>query len=285
MVSDWYLYWEEEVEGATATTSAPVSSGPAPALLATTTVDASPAYYTSSYHTAKYWYPASCSGWHSLSKAYLEFPFRRSRIFSRSIRVAVKVRGANAWRRAEERLALSYAATMSRAMDIITEVKKLDLPLGQYVVIGSGIMAQLGLREANDVDIAVTAALYATLRASGDWDEEERYGKIFLKQGAVEINPRLDWERYATTTEEAIASATIIDGVPFINFNELVMFKRVLGRGRRIWLTSLLSRSTSQDEPVTPNAHAHQCRWRGGWRGAAWMRRCCSFIGHEQQLT
>ena len=32
-------------------------------------------YYTSSYHTAKYWYPASCSGWQSLSKAYLEtFP-------------------------------------------------------------------------------------------------------------------------------------------------------------------------------------------------------------------
>ena len=70
MVSDWYLYWEEEDEGTTATTSA-VQSAPH----ATTTVDASPAYYTSSYHTAKYWYPASCSGWHSLSKVYLEsFP-------------------------------------------------------------------------------------------------------------------------------------------------------------------------------------------------------------------
>ena len=72
----------------------------------------------------------------------------------------------------------------------------------------------------------------AKLRASGEWDEEERYGKIFLKQGAVEINPRLDWERYATTAEEAIASATIIDGVPFINLNELVMFKRALGRAK-----------------------------------------------------
>ena len=28
MVSDWYLYWQEEVEGATATTSAPVQSAP-----------------------------------------------------------------------------------------------------------------------------------------------------------------------------------------------------------------------------------------------------------------
>ena len=74
MVSDWYFYWEEEVEGATATASPPVQSAP-PLPQATTTADASPAYYTSSYHTAKYWYPASCSGWHSLSKVYLEaFP-------------------------------------------------------------------------------------------------------------------------------------------------------------------------------------------------------------------
>ena len=115
-------------------------------------------------------------------------------------------------------------------MNIIAEVQKLDLPLGQYVVIGSGIMAQLGLRETNDVDIAVTPDLYAKLRASGEWEEEERYGKIFLKKDAVEINPRLDWESYSTTAEEAIASATIIDGVPFMNLNELVAFKRALGR-------------------------------------------------------
>ena len=75
MVSDWYLYWHEEVEGTTSATSAPVQSASAPAPHATTTVDASSAYYTSSYHSAKYWYPASCSGWQSLSKAYLEaFP-------------------------------------------------------------------------------------------------------------------------------------------------------------------------------------------------------------------
>jgi hypothetical protein len=133
---------------------------------------------------------------------------------------------------AKKRLALLCAATMSRVMNIITEVKKLDLPLGEYVVIGSGIMAQLGLREANDVDIAVNPDLYAKLRASGEWEEEERYGKIFLKKDAVEINPRLDWESYSTSAEEAIASATIIDGVPFMNLNELVMFKRALGRAK-----------------------------------------------------
>ena len=75
MVSDWYFYWQEEVEGATATTLLRLRNPRQPAPQAATTADASPAYYTSSYHTAKYWYPASCSGWQSLSKAYLEtFP-------------------------------------------------------------------------------------------------------------------------------------------------------------------------------------------------------------------
>src|SRR5271165_3556365 len=38
MLSDWYFYWEEEVEGAATTTSAPVQSARAPAPHATTTV-------------------------------------------------------------------------------------------------------------------------------------------------------------------------------------------------------------------------------------------------------
>ena len=92
MTSDWYLYWEEEVEGVTPTgvtstastlqsaaavTPAPVQtvSVAAPAPQVTTAAAPAGAYYTSSYHTAKYWYPASCSGWHSLSSTYLEsFP-------------------------------------------------------------------------------------------------------------------------------------------------------------------------------------------------------------------
>jgi hypothetical protein len=72
MVSDWYLHWQQEVGGVTATTFAVqfISTVPQAA-----TADVSSTYYTSSYHTAKYWYPASCSGWQSLSKAYLEaFP-------------------------------------------------------------------------------------------------------------------------------------------------------------------------------------------------------------------
>lgn len=44
--------------------------------------------------------------------------------------------------------------------------------------------------------------------------------------------PQLDWEEYSTTTEEAIQTATIIDGIPFMNLNELCKFKEALGRDK-----------------------------------------------------
>src|SRR6516165_4732343 len=115
-------------------------------------------------------------------------------------------------------------------MNITEAVKRLRFPLGQYVVIGSGTLAALGLRKAEDIDISVLPELYNALRRDGDWDEEERYGKIFLKRHNVEINPQLHWDGYPTTVEEAIASALVIEGVPFMSIEELMRFKRALGR-------------------------------------------------------
>ncbi|OGZ06094.1 MAG: hypothetical protein A2845_01615 [Candidatus Lloydbacteria bacterium RIFCSPHIGHO2_01_FULL_49_22] len=115
-------------------------------------------------------------------------------------------------------------------MNIVERVKKLDLPAGEYVVVGSGILDALHIREAQDIDIAVVPALLARLRAKGGWEEEERYGKVFLKKGDIEIIPQLSWEDYPTTTEEAIDSAMIIEGVPFMNLAELCKFKKALGR-------------------------------------------------------
>ena len=116
-------------------------------------------------------------------------------------------------------------------MNIIERMKKLNLPQGQYVIIGSGPMDVLGIRPAHDIDIAVTPELFKTLHASGEWEEEERYGKIFLmRDGGLDINPELCWSDYPTTTAEAIASAFVIDGISFMNLEELKRFKIALGR-------------------------------------------------------
>lgn len=119
-------------------------------------------------------------------------------------------------------------------MGVVNKVKNLKLPFGKYVVIGSGIFEPLGIRLAGDIDIAALPELHEQLRSTGKWEEEIRYNKIFLKRDKIEINPELSWSDYQTTTEEAIASATVIDDIPFMNLDELRKFKKALGREKDI---------------------------------------------------
>ena len=115
-------------------------------------------------------------------------------------------------------------------MNITERIKKLKLPLGQYVIVGSAVLEALGIRSANDIDIAVTPKLFKKLQATGEWEQEERHGKIFLKQNNIDIIPQLSWSDYPTTTAEAITSALVINNIPFMNLEELKRFKLALGR-------------------------------------------------------
>lgn len=117
-------------------------------------------------------------------------------------------------------------------LSLTDKVKALNLPLDEYVVAGAGILEALNIRETNDIDLAVTPYLHKKLRESGEWEEEEKYGKIFLKKDKIDVIPKLDWEEYNTTTEDAIQTATIIDGIPFMNLDELCKFKTALGRDK-----------------------------------------------------
>lgn len=115
---------------------------------------------------------------------------------------------------------------------IIEKIKDLNFPANQYVVVGSGTLDALGIRKASDIDIAVLPELHKKLCENSDWEKIERYGKIFLKKEGIDIIPSLDWSEYPTTTEEAIKSALIIDGIPFLNLEELKKFKTALGRDK-----------------------------------------------------
>ncbi|OGD65171.1 hypothetical protein A2215_02485 [Candidatus Berkelbacteria bacterium RIFOXYA2_FULL_43_10] len=133
-------------------------------------------------------------------------------------------------------------------MSIIDKVKKLNLPSGQYIVYGSGILEALGFRESRDVDISVTKKLHQLLRESGEWREEIRYGKIFLKKNGIEINSQLDWDEYQTTTAEAIKTAKNVNGIPFLNIFETIKFKKALGRKKDLSDIKLLEQYLTKNE-------------------------------------
>lgn len=118
----------------------------------------------------------------------------------------------------------------NKKFNIFEKLKELNLPFGKYVIISSGTLDALGIRSASDIDIAVTKDLHEKLRNTKEWQEHELHGKIFLQKDIFTIIPQLDWERYKTTTEEAISSALIIENFPFMNLEELLKFKIAMGR-------------------------------------------------------
>ena len=115
-------------------------------------------------------------------------------------------------------------------MNIFKKLKQLNLPLGEYVLVGSGPLAARGIREASDLDIAVTRKLLEELIASKKFRKIKKYGRLFLEAENLDIITQLDWDDYPTKVEEAIKTADIINGFPFLNISETIKFKKALGR-------------------------------------------------------
>jgi len=118
-------------------------------------------------------------------------------------------------------------------MDIFEELKELNLPIGEYIVVGSGPMAARGIRECKDIDILVLEKLYNKLVIE-DWKIVEITGVtrklMVLKKGLFEINKDLKFGEYNPETQNLINNAEIINGIPFLSLPELIKFKTALGR-------------------------------------------------------
>ena len=60
-------------------------------------------------------------------------------------------------------------------------VKALRLPLDGCIVIGSGIMGELGIRESDDIDLILTEPLFESLVDRDGWYRIEKHGRpVFL---------------------------------------------------------------------------------------------------------
>src|SRR5260370_417002 len=108
-------------------------------------------------------------------------------------------------------------------MDIFGKVKELNLPLGEYVVFGSGPLAAHNIRPTRDVDLFVTPALYQGLKSAG-WEEKDWElrppGKYLSKDDLYEADDMWHYGDYNPKPEEIIAVAEIIQGIPFAPITE-----------------------------------------------------------------
>jgi hypothetical protein len=106
-------------------------------------------------------------------------------------------------------------------MGIAAEVKKLGLPKNSYIVVGSGIMSALNIRDSNDIDLTVTHDVFVMLQKQG-WEKGESDFTNVLQKYPFDVGE--EWA--GKTSEELLSTATVIDGVPFLSLGDLRDWKQ-----------------------------------------------------------
>lgn len=131
---------------------------------------------------------------------------------------------------------------MLTKQDIIEKMLALDLPLDQYVIVGSGSLAAHGIREANDIDMVVMPELFEALRRKG-WTEKIRpNGKPKLQLDQIEAMLDVNKEGFQPTTEELIERSVVIDGIRFTSLQDVRAFKVAYGREKDVFDIELIDR-------------------------------------------
>ena len=110
------------------------------------------------------------------------------------------------------------------------KVKALNLPLDQIIVIGSGILDQLGIRQASDIDLAASSDLMKKLsEESGDWikkfDDNQRF--YFIKDdGSAEVWDGWEFDGQVVSYDGLLDYVVEYDGVRFVNLEFLSRWKK-----------------------------------------------------------
>ncbi len=136
-------------------------------------------------------------------------------------------------------------------MDIITEVKKLNLDPEDYIVIGSGILSALKIRSTDDVDLVVTKEVYAKYKAKGWAEKIWAKGDPTISKGIYEMGT--DWgdDTSLFSLQELMADKVIVDGVNFISLNKLKQWKLAKGRAKDLADVTLINEYIKTHENIS----------------------------------
>jgi hypothetical protein len=118
------------------------------------------------------------------------------------------------------------------AARLLGKLRALALPEGDYAVFGSGPLAARGLLgELGDLDVVARGAAWERAKELGPVrSAPEGDPVVRLEGGAVEIfGGWLGWD-----IDALIDGAEMIDGLPFARLEDVLAFKRSLGRPKDI---------------------------------------------------
>lgn len=111
-------------------------------------------------------------------------------------------------------------------MDAHKELKKFGLNVENSIVIGSGILNALNIRESKDIDVVVTDSKYDELKASGQFRIGENHGKEILENEPFEIGPKWVVLGKSWKFEDLIEKSVILGWVRYNSLEFLLEVKK-----------------------------------------------------------
>jgi len=111
-------------------------------------------------------------------------------------------------------------------MDIKSKLNELGLNPDNSVVIGSGILNALNLRESKDIDVVVADEKYNELSDNSRFEKKQNHGREILDDGLFEIGT--NWTVVGKTWkfEDLLNHSVVIDGIRHNTIEFLLEAKR-----------------------------------------------------------
>lgn len=111
-------------------------------------------------------------------------------------------------------------------MEIKNKLNELGLNSENAVVIGSGILNALNLRESKDIDVVVTDEKYKELSADSRFRKEQNHGHEILTDDLFEIGTSWTVVGRNWKFDDLLNHSTMIDGVRYNTVEFLLDAKR-----------------------------------------------------------
>ncbi|MEI6843008.1 MAG: hypothetical protein WCK48_00640 [bacterium] len=114
----------------------------------------------------------------------------------------------------------------------LSNLKKLNLSAGQFLVVSSGALAVRGIREAKDIDVVVTQELWDELITKYPVVSQSGVDRVVLPDDIEILSPHQSvfGNSEIVPLEEMFGHADTFHGVKFINLEHLKKIKLKLGR-------------------------------------------------------
>jgi hypothetical protein len=113
-------------------------------------------------------------------------------------------------------------------MNFAKELKKLDLPVGSFMIVGSGLLDVLGIRASHDIDVVISKESFDILKQRG-WEivvREDGTEKIIHES----FDCMTDW--YGKSLAAILDDAQWVNDIPYMSLSTIYSWKKSMKRSK-----------------------------------------------------